>query len=231
MAEQTMATKRPLVVELIGPWGAGKGTLLAALGAHGRSVRTDLDVWHLPKPLLLRGGLEALSTVVGLFRAAKSLLWFEGKQLVKLCAIHRQLADPRLSEHEVLVLDEGPLLAMSWLHLGGHPAISNGGLESWWPGALRQWADALDLVVFLDAPNAVLAKRIRERPRYHPLRDRSDAEMFTSLDRYRSACARVLHDLARHGGPRVLTVRSDETSASEISREVLAAVARIRHGD
>jgi shikimate kinase len=221
---------RPLVVEIVGAWGAGKGTLLHCLSAADPSLRIDIDVWHLPRPLLVRGALEAGRTIAGLFANARKLLWNEAKLIIKLRAIQRQLRDPRLVAHSAIVLDEGPVFALSGLHLSGHRAVGNGGLAAWWPRTLRQWAESVDIVVHLDAPDTVLARRIRERPRFHPLQQSGDVEMFDTLRRYRSACERVLMGLTAYGGPSVMTFRTDQQTTAQIAQQVLAAIARTRNG-
>lgn len=221
---------RPLVVELVGPWGAGKGTLLATIGSRDRFIRVDLDVWSLPRRLLLLGGLQSCPTILGLWRAARRLLWREGKLLIKLQAMSHQLERQRFERYRVAVLDEGPVLALSWLHAFAHPSATNGGLADWWPGALRYWAQAVDIVVLLDAPDAVLTQRIRERPRYHPLQSKPDGEVFEALGRYRTACNRVVSDLRAHGGPTVLPFRTDRQSSAEIADQLFAAFESARYG-
>lgn len=222
--------QRPLVVELVGPWGAGKGTLLATISGRDRSIRVDLDVWSLPRRLLLLGGFQSVSTILGLWRAARRLLWREGKLLIKLQAMSHQLARQRFKSYRVAVLDEGPVLALSWLHAFAHRSATNGGLAGWWPGALRHWAQTVDIVVLLDAPDPILTQRIRERTRYHPLQGKPDAEIFAALGRYRAACDRVVSDLRAHGGPTVLAFRTDRQSSVEIADQLFAAFERARHG-
>jgi shikimate kinase len=223
---------RPLVVELVGPWGAGKGTFIASLAAAGdRSLRLGLGVWTLPRLLLLVGSVQLLPTLLRLYRAARRILWQETKQLIKLRALHHQLRLQRFTRHRVVVLDEGPVFALSWLHSVADRAATNGGLAAWWPDALRQWARTLDLVIVLDAPNPVLAERIRLRERDHPLKHTSDPEVAESLDRYRAACERVLSDLqAQDGGPTVLTFRTDQESPERIADRLLAAYEVARRG-
>jgi len=227
---EDLVNDRPLVIEIVGAWGAGKGTLLHCLNAADPSLRIDIDVWHLPRPLLVRGAFEAARTIAGLFANARKFLWTEAKLIIKLRAIQRQLRDPRLAAHSALVLDEGPVFALSGLHLAGHRAVGNGGLAAWWPRTLRHWAESVDIVVHLDAPDTVLARRIRDRPRFHPLQQSGDVEMFDTLRRYRSACERVLMGLTAYGGPSVMTFRTDQQTTPQIAQQVLAAIARARNG-
>jgi colanic acid/amylovoran biosynthesis glycosyltransferase len=220
--------RRPLVVELLGPGGAGKSTLLACLAAQDRSLRVDMGVWTLPRSLLMVGAIQRLSTILRLCGAARAVLWDESKYLIKLRALDHQLRLQRVTRHPVVVLDEGPVFALSWLHADGHRSATNGGLASWWPDAFGQWADAVDLVIYLDAPNSVLTQRIRGRARGHPFKARPDAEIFAFLERYRSAHGRVLAELRARHGPAVISYRTDRQAIPDIAAEVLAVFARER---
>lgn len=216
--------QRPLVVELLGPAGAGKSTVLQFLAGYDPSIRVDLGVWTLPRSLLVLGAIQRLPTLLGLFRAARSFLWEEGKYIIKLKALYHQVRLQRFTRYRAVVFDEGPVFALSWLHADAHHAAANGGLGSWWPRTVRHWAGAVDVVVCLDAPNPVLAQRIRARPHTHPVKEKSDAEIAEYLERYRAAYARVVTDLQAQPGPTVLSFRTDQHSATQIAQQLLAAL-------
>ena len=217
---------RPLVVEIVGPWGVGKGTLLHALGGADPSFRLDVDIWHVPRGMLARSAAASVGTAATLFRAAGRVLPAEMKQVVKLDALHEQVMTVRPGAYRALIIDEGPVFGMSTLLRVGHPSVANRGLAAWWARALRGWADVVDVVIRLDAPNDVLAHRIRERRRWHPLQGRSDAEIHRELDRYRVACTRVLDDLGLYGGPSVIDFRTDEHAAPQIAEQVRQTLSR-----
>ena len=189
-----------------------------------------MGMWTLPRPLLILGAVQRLTALVRLFRAARPFRWEEGKYVIKLRALHHQLQLQRFEGYRVVVLDEGPVYALSWLHADAHQTVTNGGLASWWPRALKQWAKAVDVIVLLDAPDPVLARRIRTRPHDHPVKDRSDAEISEFLGRQRAANARVLSDLRAQSGPGVVSFRTDQGSPAQIAEQLLAEFQRERHG-
>src|SRR5436853_5761785 len=53
-----MNALRPLVVELVGPAGAGKSELLKSLAGRDPSVPVDMHVWTLPGQLLVLSALH-----------------------------------------------------------------------------------------------------------------------------------------------------------------------------
>ena len=219
----------PLVVELLGPGGAGKSSVLELLTRRDGSIRADMGVWTLPRSLLLAGAAQRVPTILRLFRAAGAPLWEEAKYVIKLRALGHHLRLQRRSRYSAVVFDEGPVFALSWLRADAHHSATNGGLAAWWPGSLREWARAVDVVAYVDAPNAVLAQRIRARAHSHPLKASSDAELFAFLDRYRAAYGRVLDDLAALDGPAVLSFRSDRQTTAEIAAQLLGTLAGHRH--
>jgi shikimate kinase len=221
-----MRKQRVLVVEVIGAWGAGKSTLVASLAGQLQSVHLAQNIWGLPRPLLFMSGLRLLTTILGLFRAARCMLWKEGKLLIRLRAMYHQLQLQRSNGSRVVVLDEGPVLALSSLH--AHQTAPDNALASWWPGALKQWAKALDIVIFLDAADPILALRIRMRSQGHPLKGKPDAEIFGSLQHRRAAYIRVLSDLRAHRGPTVLSYRTDHQSIAQITEQVLEELQKER---
>jgi O-antigen/teichoic acid export membrane protein/thymidylate kinase len=216
--------KQPaVVVEVVGPHGAGKTSLVRSLADRGDDVHLAHEIWALPKAVLFLNGLPLLPTILGLFRAAGRVLWEEGKHLIRLQALYQVLQRNRSNGHRLVLLEEGPVFGLTWFHVFAHRSVTNGGLTSWWPRALTRWARTLDIVVFLDAPDPVLARRIRTRAQSHPLKDKSDAEMFDFLQRHRAAYRRVVDDLRAHDGPTVLWFRTDEQSTDEIAQHVLEA--------
>jgi len=191
-------------------------------------VHLAQHIWRLPKPLLFMSGPPLLTTLLGLFRAARRLLWREGKHLIKLRAMYHQLRLQRFKGHRVVIVDEGLVIGLSWLRAYAHPSATNGGLASWWPMALRQCAQAVDMVIFLDAPDPVLAQRIRTRQQVHPLKHKSDAELLAFVQQDRAACLSVVSDLSHHHGVRVLSFRTDQQSTAEITDRILEAAERSR---
>ena len=218
-----MNALRPLVVELVGPAGAGKSELLKSLAGRDPSIRVNMGVWTIPGPLLVLGALQVGTTTLGLFRASHAFLWEEAKCLIKLRALHHQLQLHRCTGYRTVVYEEGPVFALGSLHTSANQTAIKDGLASWWPGALQQWARALDIVVSLDASNPILARRIRARWYEHPVKGKSDAEIFAYLEQYRGAYARVVSELQARHGPVVLSFRTDQGSTAQIAEQLLTA--------
>jgi shikimate kinase len=222
--------ERPLVVELVGAWGAGKSSLVRSLVQRDGSVRAAPHAWSLPKALLAIGGLEVLAAVIRILGSGERLYWRESRQLIRLRALYHNLELLRRRGSRVVVVEDGPALFLSWLRAAARRSASNGDMAPWWHSMVRRWAKTVDVVVFLDAPDSVLTKRVLARPQSNPFKDRPEGELAEALERSRAAYGEVLSDLGALEGPPVLAFRTDQQSVAEITEHLLLTLARKRNG-
>ena len=211
-----------MLVELVGPAGAGKSLLADRLRARGEVVRAS--VWNLPRALIFESALRSLPILLRMCIETRTVPRAELEQIVRLNAL-RLFVNRRVGHARVVVLDEGPVFALSWLRVFGHPRIQNGRLEPWWRQTLQDWAGILDRVVLLDAPEPVLVSRIRGRQKPHDIfREMTDAQILDLIARYRTAFDGVLGALTTGGRPRpeVLTLAAADGSTERLGDAVLA---------
>lgn len=210
---------RQLRAELVGPAGAGKSTLVQSLAGR---VRSDFgEIWGLPVPALLANGVQLIPTFSRFWVHSGSLLWAETRYMVRLRTLGKALHRPPARTAEVLIFDEGPVFALAWLRGFGHEGVQEEIASEWWTTAFREWAAVIDVVVVLDAPDHVLAQRIRSRARDHEVKQFPDDEIVRWMARFRDALEWVLAGLSRHGGPVVVRLSSQD-AASECLAERLA---------
>jgi len=210
MESRRNGTSRPLVVELVGPAGVGKSALAERLLARHDVMRAS--IWNLPRALLLESGVRSLPELLRLCVMTRSLPREELKQIVRLNAL-RLYVGRRVAGARVVVLDEGPVFALSWLRVFGHPRLQNGRAEPWWRATYAVWA-------------ALLTSRIRERNKPADIfRAMSDEEIGDVVGRYRIGFERVLTGLARAGGPPPVTLATTETTPGRLGDAVLELLA------
>jgi hypothetical protein len=209
-----------LLVELAGPAGVGKSTLLRVLSGRGMSHAT---IWGLPVSALLGTGVQLLPTLLG------SLLWDESRHLVRLKTLHHAIRRGELLSERVVVFDEGPVFALAWLRGFGHPLLRGQASEAWWRTALRDWGEVIDTVVVLDASDELLAGRIRSRPEAHEVKQLPDREIALWMARFREALDWVLAGMVEHGGPTVLRLSTDGQPAEQLAGRILESLKRGAH--
>jgi AAA domain len=217
--------RRPRLVELAGPAGAGKSAVSNALrrrysAAHG-------TIWGQPVLRLLGNGAQLVPTLAGFWLHARSPLWDESRHMVRLRALHRGLWQARGWCGEVVIFDEGPIFALAWLRGFGHMSLRSELADSWWRATLRQWAATVEVVVVLDAPDALLARRIRTRPEWHEVKDATDAEISAWMARFRAALDWVLAGMALEGGPQVIRIPTTLDDPERVAGQVMNNLRRV----
>ena len=201
------------LVELAGPAGSGKTTLVTALCAADPTIRVGLRTGH---GAVAAGLLAASPTLLRARTGAPGRWWTTGE----LRAIGYLAAWQRPAGHRpagTTLLDHGPTFRLASLLVGGPPMVRTRAFHRWWMRTSVAWGLLLDTVVWLDAADEVLIDRIRERDRDHRVREASDEDAGHFLAGYRTAYDATLDVLLRTG---MRVVRIDTSAAAP---DVLAA--------
>ena len=195
----------PVVVELVGPAGAGKSTLADVLAAREDARR--VSIWGLPLRFVVPSAGSLVSTFLSLCVGSRTLPWREMKQMIRLGALHRLLSQAAARRHRLIVLDEGPAFVLSWLRVFGRARLlRSAAYERWEQRSFTEWVRVLDVIVLLDAPDSVLAQRIRSRAKPHMVRDQSDEQIAAFTARFRTAFASVIPAITSLNGTKQLTL-------------------------
>jgi nicotinamide riboside kinase len=221
---------RAVIVELVGPAGAGKTTLARGVSAVDSTVRSGLSLWGLPRRRLLRSAASLLPTIVGAGLDRSRLRAGEIAQMIRLGALRQVVADES-ARHRVILLDEGPVFALSWLDM----FFARNGDQvpaAWRRRVIEDWAKLLDVVVFIDASDITLANRIRTRDKPHMVKDLPDAEIFGFSAGFRRAFERAIGELAHAGGGHVVvdTLSTETGPPNETAERLMSRLKPRRNG-
>ena len=198
----------PLVAELVGPAGVGKSALSERLGQRADVMRAS--IWNLPRGRWLLNAVRSLPTLLAVGVRTRPFPWEDLRHLIRLRTLRQVLARGPAQHVPLVVLDEGPVFALAWLRMFGHQRRRSDALAPWRQQALEQWAAALDLVVLVNAPDAVLVERIRARAKPHRVKHSTDEEIGAFLAAYRGAFEEVITGLTAQSGVQVVTLDSDD---------------------
>jgi len=207
----------PRLVELVGPAGVGKTSLCRELGRRGANIAAGFRVRR-------RAHLRSIVTLLPRYAAAhwppRAVLLPEMKRMTYLGTLGRVLDGMKPGAPLTIVLDEGPVYYHARALVYGGKRVTTPGFERWWRRSIRDWARRLDHVVVLDAPDDLLASRIRRRAELAPDDHYSDPVLY-ALGAYRRAYNRVLSDLGADG-PGVTRVDTSQQSIEAIADRLLA---------
>jgi len=218
------------LVELVGPAGAGKTTVAHLLRRPGGGMRAAPGLWSLPRGPLGLNALRFLPRVLAFYRALPRNAWQEMKQIVRLNTLY-QVVGRRNGATGPVLLDEGPVLALGWLTVNGDDRAHRPAFTAWRDAAVARWAAALDVVVVLDAPDAVLARRICERTKPHEVKGRPDGEIIAWVRTFRAALAGAIAALQDAGAVAVVRIDTGNDAPETTAARVRTAVDRVTDGD
>jgi len=223
-----VSRERAVVVELVGPAGAGKTTLARGVTAAGSTVRSGLSLWGLPRHRLVRSAVALLPTILGASIRRTPLRAGELAQMIRLGALRHEVED-EAARHRVIILDEGPVFALSWLEV----FFSRNGDRvpaSWRRRVVAEWATLLDVVVFIDACDITLANRIRTREKPHMVKGLPDEEIFGFSAGFRRAFERAIGELAQVGHIVVDSLKTDTGPVDDNTAQLMAKLQQRRNG-
>jgi broad-specificity NMP kinase len=212
--------QRSFTAEIIGPAGAGKSTLTGLLGGRDVRIRTGLSIWGLPLPLLATGAFSSLTDLVALFGTRRFSLE-DLKLVIQINTLQQLLRRESEKGYRLLLLDEGEVFGLARLRAYRTGSVASDS-TAWMSSLLNRVAPTLDVVIWLDAPDAVLAQRIRERDKPHRTKNLREADICEHLGRYRAAFEQVMSELTRRSPLKVITFRTDRQPLEEIANQILA---------
>lgn len=228
LADKPENLARPLMVEILGPAGAGKTTLASALcQRNGKAVIAEIPGARTVRnaPFFLKNGLALSPMFLRQPANGRRLTWREIKMMIHANGWYELLYQQAPSGNSVILLDHGPVYRVVGLREFGPQITKSDSFMDWRDKTLALWASHLDLVVSLDAPNFVLANRINNRATPHVVKGRSEQEICDFLTRYRTSYAEAISYLVGlKDAPRVLHFDTHKDGQGQITESVLHAL-------
>jgi shikimate kinase len=213
-----------LIVELVGPAGAGKTTLSQVLVQYGEKIIVGAEISLRNKEHLLVF-LQNFHSVLPILMArngsGRSFTWDEIKAMIYLNGWSRVLKQQATRGNIIVLLDHGPIFKLATLYAFGPERRGSEAFKKWWNEMFKQWADLLDIVIWLDAPNPVLETRINHRDQRHLVKGKPEPEASEFLERYRKSYEQTLAKLTVNGGPTLFQFDTSRTSIEQIAEKVL----------
>lgn len=209
-------------MEIIGPAGAGKTTLCNELIRKGSGIRLSNfpDVRKVKNaPFFISYGSRIIPALIDIPHRGDR--WLSRREFAWLTILNgwpHVLQNELKNSNDIILLDQGPIyLLTESSEFGPEYLRQKKSVTELMNDLYSRWAKLLDMVVWLDAPDADLAERIRSRDKGHPVKDQSMETTFEFLICYRTAYERAISRLlANHPELKVLRFDTSRTSLQEI---------------
>lgn len=221
---------RSYVIELVGPAGAGKSSLAQVM----RQASYQVVAWNPPNfrdvhslPFFASNTLQTAPHLLRYVLTQPSTPDYTSQMasIVILNGWHRRFSKNNLTGGEVLLLDQGPVYLLTDLFELNPAYCRDGFIQKWQAGLYRRWAQAIDLVVWLDAPDLILADRIRRREKQHTVKHSSDREISRFLYLCREALDQTLLKLTRlNRGLKILEFDTSTVSPLGIAAQIFSCL-------
>jgi len=213
---------RSLIIETVGPPGAGKSTFTERLQREDGVTVSSFPYFRRLRdvPFFLRNGMAALPTLLRLNRQCGDgrLPSRDIALMIILQGWPARLERQAAASCQPIVLDEGPVCLMAKLQGFCAAFVSSEGAQSWWREMYGRWANILDLVIVLEAPVPTLLQRIRQRGLAHETDGMAEEAALGHLARIEAAQRQVLLALAAvPGGPQILRLNSEDRVPDQIA--------------
>jgi hypothetical protein len=220
----------PGIIELVGPAGAGKSTLAGALKQCNENIAVVTHpCWRDPGQLTFfaRSSLALLPTFAQFAYRANGQ-WLRPREMAWVVTLerwHHSLRRQVALSKKVLLIDTGAITILASIQVSGSGVLNRSRTDEWWHEIYRQWANTLDMIIWLDAPNTTLVPRVRTRDQAHEIKATCDAIAFASLDEYRKIYGRIFSALiAERSDLAVLRFDTTQVCLDELCDQVNAVL-------
>jgi hypothetical protein len=137
------------------------------------------------------------------------------------CELQRQASSQGLT----VVLEQGPVNMLARLWGFGSNIFRSQSARTWWDCTCDQWADTLDLLVWLDASVTTLVRRVRTREKWSVVKELPDQVAFERLACNQAAISHVVSLISSAScAPRILHFDTVQKLPDQICDELVAVL-------
>jgi hypothetical protein len=191
-----MNTKPPVIVELVGPAGAGKSSVSKALSERNTRITQGRlpDVHDARSVPFFAWNLLLLLPSLTKFYRHRTDRFLTMREMAYLAIIRGWLPVLR-RQSGIVVLDQGPIYMLSEMLREGPQVLMSQTAQNWWHVTCKMWAGGMDGVIYLDASDATLVERALSREQEHGIKAHDGAWTTRFLAKSRRTLDQVLSSM------------------------------------
>jgi deoxyadenosine/deoxycytidine kinase len=215
------------IAEIVGAAGAGKTTLSASLSQRSEKI-LRIDSFRQPQYLpyfAAQAARLSLPALAALGTANRQNKWKELNWMVRLAASHQILTRRLLGQEgtgdQVILLDQGPVYMLTRLLEYGTQNQRSQRFDRWWEAMLQKWANTLDMIIWVDAPDDILLQRVHTRNKWHFVKAMSDQAAISLLAQHRLLYGQLIAKLTATGKAKLYQYDTSRFSLEQIGHAIL----------
>lgn len=221
-----MDAKPPIIVELVGPAGAGKSSVYRALGERGMGITPGRlpDVRDGRCVPFFAWNLLLLLPSFAKFYRHRTDRFLTMREMAYLAVIRGWL--PILKRRSgIVVIDQGPIYILSEMLREGPRVLMSQAAQKWRDVTYKVWAKGMDGVIYLDASDAVLVRRALGRDQEHGIKKHDDVWATRFLAESRRTLDQVISSMKRNKPDmKVIHLDTSMTSLGETVDSIMSFV-------
>lgn len=211
----------PRIVELVGVAGAGKSTLRNALmKKNGRIKTLPLPSKFSYIPTLARVYFFWLPLYLAKYRHTRWFTWSQIRNMGYLDTWISTIRSAGRTEEDTIIIDPGSVYWLADLQEFGPEISKHPSFQKWWKSKLDQWSAALELILWLDAPEELCVHRIMTREEEHGLKHSSFELGIQELKRYREWYQLIIPKMTAQHPMKMFYFRSDQTTTEQMVGQI-----------
>lgn len=216
----SQSSTKPLLIEVMGPAGAGKTSLIDAISDHNKGFVLS------PRPGFCRRAVafaQVLLSNPGLLSKVRGMSRDDFRAMVYLRAWHAMYSNH--NHREITAFDHGPLYRIAKLREFCSQLSGSAQFQRWLTRWTNRWLETLDMIILLDAPNDILMERIVARGEFRVVMTVSPSEAARRLDSFRHAFEQVLEPSRNvERSPSILRFDTSAVSRADLIQKVLCSI-------
>ena len=121
-------------------------------------------------------------------------------------------------------MDPGSIYWLTKLQSFASQPTGRSWYRRWYEGKFEQWSSALDVVIWLDAPEDICLQRVLTRDQWHDAKDMTVNEALSRFRILRKSYGKIIDRMASRHPKKVFHFRTDQISTEQMVEQIVSEV-------